>query len=581
MSQANTRSGIGLGFGAVALFLAATAFGQQNIGFYERSGAADLPDSRAEREAERLVSLSPEVIISLLRKETGLLLQVKKAIVRQAYNQGQMLNPDELTDDNVFSKIREDDNVRVLATREIEERGYIRAKPNRDELARTPLCPPLVSGSALTPKDLPESTRRTQEDSYWIRHDDDLDCYFYLHELPPQAAVSAESKTGAPQLPGWPASPRSAPQNPSSQPPVQQNPAYEDSRRQLQQAQMQQREDFEDLQGDGEEFSAMSPEDLPMLLSTSSGSSPSGIGEFGKKPFGNSVGGNQGGTAGGASGSSLSSLLQHGNLGSGSQFPSQASLSAKTEMPRQPYFGRPSEQPQLRHRTNPYADVPALYDLYAQYQRKTPRLARFGQDIFTNGTGNVDDLPMDMPAGADYVVGPGDGLSIQLTGAVSRQLKLMVDREGRVALPEVGGVEVAGKSLGDVQRIIQSNLRSQYRDIEADVSLGRIRTVRVYVVGDVERPGAYDLSSLSTPLNAVYTAGGPTSQGSLRLLRHYRGKQLLQEVDVYDLLLHGVGGMCRDSRLETPCKCRLSGPKLRSKEWCGVRQFTNSTERKI
>jgi protein involved in polysaccharide export with SLBB domain len=155
---------------------------------------------------------------------------------------------------------------------------------------------------------------------------------------------------------------------------------------------------------------------------------------------------------------------------------------------------------------------------------------------------------MDLPVGPEYVVGPGDGLNIQLTGAVSKQVRTMVDREGRVSLPEVGMVEVAGKSLGDVQHIIQTNLRSQYRDVDADVSLGRLRTVRVYVVGDVERPGAYDVSSLSTPLNAVYIAGGPTSQGSLRILRHYRGPKLLQQVDVYDLLLHGIQGDI--SRLE-------------------------------
>jgi polysaccharide biosynthesis/export protein len=103
-------------------------------------------------------------------------------------------------------------------------------------------------------------------------------------------------------------------------------------------------------------------------------------------------------------------------------------------------------------------------------------------------------------------------------------------------------VAVSGQTLGDVQHMVQTVLRSQFRNVDADVSLSRLRTVRVYVVGDVERPGAYDVSSLSTPLNALYIAGGPTSNGSLRILRHYRGNQLLQEVDVYDLLLHGVRG---------------------------------------
>jgi len=105
-----------------------------------------------------------------------------------------------------------------------------------------------------------------------------------------------------------------------------------------------------------------------------------------------------------------------------------------------------------------------------------------------------------------------------------------------------GALLVSGRSLGDVQRTVQQLLRTQYRDVSADVSLSRLRTVRVYVVGDVAEPGAYDISSLSTPLNALFAAGGVTSRGSLRALKHYRGKQLVEEVDAYDLLLHGVRG---------------------------------------
>jgi protein involved in polysaccharide export with SLBB domain len=198
------------------------------------------------------------------------------------------------------------------------------------------------------------------------------------------------------------------------------------------------------------------------------------------------------------------------------------------------------DRPLIRHRPNPYADVPSLYDLYAQVSRRPAVLERFGAAIFRNGTGNLDSLPMDLPAGPDYVLGPGDGLSIDLWGGVSQRLQRVVDREGQVALPEVGTVLVAGRTLGDVQRMVQSVLRTQFRDVAADVSLGRIRSVRIYVVGDVAGPGAYDISSLSTPLNAIYAAGGPTSRGSLRHLRHFRGNQLVQEIDAYDLLLHGV-----------------------------------------
>jgi protein involved in polysaccharide export with SLBB domain len=147
---------------------------------------------------------------------------------------------------------------------------------------------------------------------------------------------------------------------------------------------------------------------------------------------------------------------------------------------------------------------------------------------------------MDLPAGPDYVVGPGDGLSVDLWGGVSQRFYRVVDREGRVSLPEAGPVLVSGKTLDAVQQSLQQVLRTQFRDVSADVSLARLRTVRVYEVGDVVNPGAYDVSSLSTPLNALFAAGGPTPRGSLRLLKHYRGAQLLETVDLYDLLLHGV-----------------------------------------
>jgi len=91
-----------------------------------------------------------------------------------------------------------------------------------------------------------------------------------------------------------------------------------------------------------------------------------------------------------------------------------------------------------------------------------------------------------------------------------------------------------------VQQAVQQVLRTQFRDVSADVSVSRLRTVRVYVVGEVAQPGAYDISSLSTPLNALFAAGGITPRGSLRALKHLRGKQLVEEVDAYDLLLHGV-----------------------------------------
>ena len=106
------------------------------------------------------------------------------------------------------------------------------------------------------------------------------------------------------------------------------------------------------------------------------------------------------------------------------------------------------DHPVIRRRVNPYAGVPSLYDLYAQVSRRSPVLARFGEEIFRNGTGNFDEFPMDLPVGPDYVLGPGDGLSIEVWGGISQHLQRVVDREGRVALPEAGAVEVTGAQSG-------------------------------------------------------------------------------------------------------------------------------------
>ena len=201
------------------------------------------------------------------------------------------------------------------------------------------------------------------------------------------------------------------------------------------------------------------------------------------------------------------------------------------------------------HKQNPYADVPSLYDLYVQVPGRDSTPQRFGVNILSGGRRESSAIPMDLPVGPDYIVGPGDSLAIDLWGGISQRMTRVVDCEGRISLPEAGPLLVSGRSLGDIQLTVQQVLRSQYRDASADVSLSRLRTIRVYVVGEVGDPGAYDISSLSTALNALIAAGGVTQRGSLRSLKHYRGKQLLEVVDAYDLLLRGVG--TDEKRLET------------------------------
>ena len=207
-----------------------------------------------------------------------------------------------------------------------------------------------------------------------------------------------------------------------------------------------------------------------------------------------------------------------------------------------PLQARPAEQPSevRRELPIPYHNIPSLSDLYSQEVAAKGKLKRFGSDAFLYRAGNASLLSMDLPVGPDYVLGPGDNLIINMWGGQSSRLTQMVDRQGQIALPEAGTVTIAGLTIAQAQSTIQHSLGTQFHNEQVEISLGRVRTVRIYVVGDVERPGGYDVSSLSTPLNALYVAGGPTSRGSLRTLKLYRGKQLVREIDLYDFLLGGV-----------------------------------------
>ncbi len=460
----------------------------QDSPVYGRTRALEESRSQAERQAEQTVSLSAEKLIALLQKETGLLLEVKKLLFRKAFEQGRTLDSRDLTDEALFRLLREDEDIRVLATQEVSKRQYIRALPTHEE--------------------------RNQEDRYWSDQE--------------------RRKAANPQL----AQPPNNPQAPENSLGTQPEPEV-DTRRAVERTQMQDSDDFDSMTTDSGAMEKIRPEDLPELIRARSEPQITSA-------WGGSM--NQSTTPNPSPLPTYPSLTPPGGDFSGerTQDPQEqnslaqrASLDTRRDRVSLPPRAR-ADYALLRHRVNPYADVPSLYDLYSQYGRRSPQLVRFGDDVFRNGTGNFDQLPMDLPAGPDYVLGPGDGVNINLWGGISQRLRRVVDREGKISLPEAGSVQVSGRSLGDVQRLVQTSLQSQFRDVQADVSLARLRTIRIYVVGDVERAGAYDISSLSTPLNAVFMAGGPTSRGSLRTLRHYRGNTLVQEVDVYDLLLHGI-----------------------------------------
>jgi protein involved in polysaccharide export with SLBB domain len=232
--------------------------------------------------------------------------------------------------------------------------------------------------------------------------------------------------------------------------------------------------------------------------------------------------------------SSIQSMNSVGNRVDGEQRRGREAGNASTDMPK------------VLRRPTPY-NLQSMRDLYTQIPEQAASLKRFGSEVFVNRNisamargGAGRDTPLDVPLGPDYVVGSGDTLTINMWGGMTQSISRVVDRDGRILLPDAGSLDVAGLPLQRAESLIEGALKKQYRDVQATVTVSRLRSVRVYVVGDVQRPGGYDISSLATPLSALYAAGGPTSVGSLRIARHYRGKQLIEDVDLYDFLLHGV-----------------------------------------
>jgi protein involved in polysaccharide export with SLBB domain len=205
-----------------------------------------------------------------------------------------------------------------------------------------------------------------------------------------------------------------------------------------------------------------------------------------------------------------------------------------------------TDAPKVLRQSAPY-NLRSMRDLYTQVPDRSETLKRFGSEVFLNrsvrtGASNSGTLsaPLDIPLGPDYVLAPGDTVAITLWGGLTQAISRNVDRDGHILLPEAGAIAVAGLTLERAEGVIESALRQQFRNAQVAVTVSRLHSLRVFVVGDVQRPGGYDLNALATPISALYAAGGPTAAGSLRTVRHYRGAQLVEEVDLYDFLLHGV-----------------------------------------
>jgi protein involved in polysaccharide export with SLBB domain len=519
----------------LAMFAASFVMGQTNERPHVQPGAyatnRSIDASELAKDNYSRVAASSAQIKDVLVHDAGLMVEIKQWIAKEATDSGQIVEDSNLSDQAVFERLDRDLAFRAIATRLLQRYGYLKPTPNPDsdfakeqdlilkERARRFVAlEGQEDAEAMQSKktDRDELDRTAACDS---RRDDNCDAD---EQLPPNRS-RRPSQNDAPPVDN---------NGPFLPPDVPSLSAPSDQRT---------------LRAFGGSDDDTGRRDRSSLYS-SSFSSPSGTGldlatAMMMKPGSDLARDGQG--------TSLADLLSSRDPSqlSDRYNSSEASTRSNTSQmqsirPRKTRRRRLEEQDvtavKMVHPPNPYADIPSLYDMYVQAAAWQRPAERFGLEVFRNTINDPEIIPIDLPVGPDYVVGPGDSLAIDLWGGISQRLTRTVDRQGRISLPESGPVLVSGKSLSDVQVSVQRILRAQFRDVSADVSVSRLRTVRIYVVGDVAEPGAYDVSSMSTPLNALFAAGGMTPRGSLRQLKHYRGKELVQEVDAYDLLLHGV-----------------------------------------
>ena len=175
-------------------------------------------------------------------------------------------------------------------------------------------------------------------------------------------------------------------------------------------------------------------------------------------------------------------------------------------------------------------------------------LARFGYDLFEDRREEALQPAINVPLPTEYLIGPGDALNVQLFGSVNAEYYLVVSREGSISFPEIGPVTVAGLDFSSARDTISVLVTEQMIGVRSSVTLGELRTIRVFVLGEVNEPGSYAVSGLSTMTNALFESGGVSEIGSLRDIQLKRDGDTVTTLDLYDLLLRG--DTSTDARLQ-------------------------------
>lgn len=165
-------------------------------------------------------------------------------------------------------------------------------------------------------------------------------------------------------------------------------------------------------------------------------------------------------------------------------------------------------------------------------------IKQFGYDFFRKSPSSFIP-PQNIPVTPDYVIGPGDEIIINIWGRINARWVVEVSRDGTISLPKIGVVNCSGIAFKDLRDFLKREISRYYTDFELNVSMGNLRSIRVYLVGNVLKPGAYTLPALSTLISALFDSGGPSKVGSMRRIELRRDGKTITTLDLYDFLIKG------------------------------------------
>ncbi|MGI2039043.1 SLBB domain-containing protein [Shewanella frigidimarina] len=201
-----------------------------------------------------------------------------------------------------------------------------------------------------------------------------------------------------------------------------------------------------------------------------------------------------------------------------------------------------SEDESLNQQTKTSEKVEALDS------QKEKQLKPFGYDLFA-GSPTTFAPVSDVPVPSEYMVGPGDTLNVQLYGKENNNYQLVIGRDGAIQFPEIGPISLVGLSFAESRSLLQEKIAQSMIGINANITMGELRSIRIFIAGDAYQPGSYTVSSLSTITQALFVSGGINQIGSLRNIQLKRAGKTVATLDLYDLLMRGDAS--GDKRLQS------------------------------